>query len=113
MLLDNWEQTCVVVTCPYGNGTPFEDNRIGSPKQGVILPLLCMDPNCYTTAKLNERELCTVQNFCSVQILNLKCSRPISKTHSNNCSCDFFRFRQNVDPMCIESLDKECTLGGY
>ena len=35
-------------------------------KRGVIFPLLRVNPSRYTSAKLNERELCTVQHFYGV-----------------------------------------------
>jgi len=72
MSLDNWEQTCVVVHMTYGSGTPkFEGHHFGDPKRGVIFLFIPINPNCYPTPKLNERELCTMEHFYSVQILNV------------------------------------------
>ena len=90
MSLDDWEHT--FHGCPYGNDTPFEGRRSGAPEQGVASLPLGMNSNCYATAQLNERELCTVQYFykCS----DLKCS---SKTYNNNYSRDFLRLCQNVE----------------
>ena len=56
--------------CPYCNGTPVEGRQFGDLEQLVIFPPLRINPSCYPTAKLNERELCTVQKFYSVQILS-------------------------------------------
>jgi len=70
MTLDNWEQTCMVVyTVP--NGTPLDGRQFGAPEQGVMFLRVHTNPSCYPSAKLNERELCTVQKFWGVQILNV------------------------------------------
>jgi len=86
----------------------MDDQASGCGKRGVIFPLLRLNPSRYTTAKLNERELCTVHGG-----LDPRCSRALSTTYGNDYSSDYRRLCQYPDPIRIECLDEECNLMGY
>ena len=68
-----------------------------------------MNPNCYPTAKLYRGELCMVDIFDNIRIFGYRII--LLRTYEKDYSGDFLRFGQYTDPMCIESLDKECILG--
>ena len=87
----------------------MEGQVCGCGKQGVIFLLLSVNPSRHTTAKLNEGELVGATLF--LRWLDLRCSRSILTTYSNDYSCDFLRLCQNPDPVRIEYLNKGCNLG--
>ena len=92
----------------YTNADVCENHFIRSVEHREIFLSRRLNPNCYPTAKLNERKLCMVQHFLGLGYYII-----LSRTYNENYSRDFLRLRQHTDPICIESLDEECILMEY
>ena len=95
----------------YTNANVSEDQHFGSAEHGVIFLPRRLNPNCYSTAKLYEGELCMVRQFSQCQDLSYRTM--LSRTYKKKYSCDFLRLCQHTDSMCVESLDEECISVGY